>query len=544
MKRVPLLLLALVLALAVGSITAQSDANTLVVAINADVQGFNAFAQTAVTNFVTGFLWPTLITINPQTGAVEPNLASWDVSDDGLTYTFHIQPDANWSDGTPITADDVKFFFEASQSPAVGSFMTGQFSWTALNVIDEKTLEITLPAVDCTFLTNIGWGIMPSSKFAADFSDYNTAAFNDAPDVSGGPYILDEHSPDEFIRMHANPEYWLGQPHIENLVFQIIPDNEVQFQALMSGDIDVGAVSADQDAPASSNSNLTIFRYPANTVFFTAFNLADATNPQPAYDENGNLVDQGSHPIFGDVRVRQAYAMGYDHDAVTALAGEGATRSVGPVPPGISWAYADGLAPNPYDPEAAAALLDEAGWTDSDGDGIRDKDGVPLEFQLDYPAGDTTIEGTALIIQDQLGQIGFRVNLNGAEWQSLVGARLLAQTFDAFYLSISGGAPEPDFLANMMLNSHQDIPGAGLNLSSYVNSAMDEVLQNGRSVSTCDPAERAPFYVDLQELELTDLPYDFVYSPTSRFVYNNRIQGVEPGTWGLWWNIQDWTIGE
>ena len=545
-RRLQVLLLALVLALAlVGSVTAQG--NTLVISINADVQGFNAFAQTAVTNTVTSFMWPTLITSDPQSGAIIPNLASWTISDDGLTYTFTIEPEATWSDGTPITANDVKFTLEAMNAPEVGSFLAGTVNYESINVIDDKTFEIVLPAVDCTFLGSLAWGIMPAHKFAPDFSDFNTAAINTAPDIAGGPYIFEERSPDEFIRMRANPNYWKGQPQIENLVFQIIPDSEIAFQALMSGSVDIIAfgISADQDPAAASNPNLTVFRFPANGVQFTTLNLADPTNPQPAYDADGNPIDQGTHPIFGDVAVRRAFAMGYDRNAVLAIAGEGAAMAVGPVPPVVSWAYASSLSPTPYDPEGAAALLEEAGWVDTDGDGVREKNGVPLEFQLDYAAGDTQTDATALIIQDQLGQIGFRVNLNSAEWQSLVGSRLLAQTFDAFYLSIGAGAnQDPNFNANLLLNSTQDIPGAGLNLSSYNNPEMDALLAAGRAVPGCAPEDRAPIYEDVQELVLADMPYDFTLSVSARFVYNNRIQNIVVGPWSLYGNIHEWTLAE
>jgi peptide/nickel transport system substrate-binding protein len=545
MKRLLAVLLVLLGAFAlVSSITAQDEEDTIVIGVASDVQGFNTFAQTAVTNLITSFMWPTLVQNDPQTGQVIPNLATWTISEDGLTYTFSINPDANWSDGTPITANDAKFMLESSQSPVVGSFLAGQYNWEELNVIDDKTLEVVLPQVDCTFLSNLSWGIMPSHRFAADFSDYNTAAINTEPDISGGPYIFEEHSPDEFIRLRANPSYWKGQPHIENIVFQIIPDSEVMFQSLMSGDVDIATISADQDEPAASNPDLTIFRYPANGVFFTAFNLADPVTAQPAYDAEGNLVEQGSHPVFGDVAVRRAYAMGYDHDAVAALAGEGAARSIGAIPPVVAWAYASSIPATPYDPEGSAALLEEAGWVDSDGDGVREKDGVPLEFQLDYPAGDSVIEGAVLIIQDQLGQIGFKVNLNGAEQQSLLGSRLLVQTYDAFYLVIGAANAEPDFNPNLLLNSHQDVPGGGLNFSSYVNPEIDELLAAGRTVPGCAVEDRAPIYEEVQQITLDDMPYDFTYSPSTRFAYNNRIQNIVLGPWSLYGNVQEWTIGE
>lgn len=287
------------------------------------------------------------------------------MSDDGLTYTFNIEPDALWSDGLPITANDVKFTLEASQSPVVGSFMAGQYNWTSINVIDDKTLEIVLPAVGLRVAGNLGWGIVPAHKFAADFSLQHRGHQHRAG-YRRWPVYLRRACPDEFIRMRANPNYWKGQPQIENIVFQIIPDTEVAFQSLMGGGVDLSAITADQDPAAAANPDLTINRFALNTVAFTTFNLADPTNPQPAYDADGNPVDQGARPIFGDVAVRQAYAMGYDHDALLALAGEGAVRSVGPVPPVISWACASGPRPSPPDPEKARQRCwrkPPVGWT-------------------------------------------------------------------------------------------------------------------------------------------------------------------------------------
>lgn len=291
MKHLQLALLALILALAlVGSVTAQGDADSLVIAINADVQGFNAFAQTSVTNFVTSFLWPTLWQSDPQTGVMLPNLASWEISEDGTVYTFSINPDATWSDGTPITANDVKFTLDAINAPEVGSFMAGSIVYDSITIIDDKTFEVVLPTVDCTFLNSLLWGIMPAHRFAPDFSDFNTAEINNTPDISGGPYLFDERSPDEFIRLRANPDYWKGEPGIANLIFQIIPDNEIQFQSLMGGAVDFAGLLPDQVPPAQSNSDLTVFFTPANGFIYLSMNHADPDNPQPALDAEGNVV--------------------------------------------------------------------------------------------------------------------------------------------------------------------------------------------------------------------------------------------------------------
>lgn len=544
MKRLQLVLLALALSLMlVGSVTAQGNADTLVVAINSDVQGFSAFAQTSVTNFVTSFLWPSLWQSDPQTGVMQPNLASWTVSEDGRTYTFTINPDANWSDGTPITSNDVKFTLEAINAPEVGSFMAGSIIYESINIIDDKTFEIVTPEVDCTFLNSLLWGVVPAHKFAPDFSDFNTAAINTAPDISGGPYIFDEHSPDEFIRMRANPEYWKGEPNIPNLIFQIIPDTEIQLQSLLNGDIDYAPLTTDQAPIAQGNPDVTVFSIPINGYYYVSLNIADPANPQPALDEEGNAVDQGGHPLFGDPSVRRAVIMGYDHDAAVGLVGEGAVRVTGPIPPVVSWAYNSGLAPIPYDPEGAAALLEEAGWIDTDGDGVREKDGVPLAFQLDYVAGNVTLDSIALVIQDQLSQIGFQVNLSSGESQSQLGTRFLPQVYDAFLLQVAAGTtPDPNFLLSFTHTGAQDIPGAGLNAASYYNPRMDELIAEARTVPGCAEADRAPVYHEIHELAQQDAAYDYLYSGVAWAGYNNRIQGIAPGPWGIWYNIQEWTL--
>jgi peptide/nickel transport system substrate-binding protein len=340
--------------------------DTLLIATGADVITFNpVFATDGGSQEATAYLWPLPFEVDPVSGLAVPGLTSWTISEDGLTYAFTIREDAVWSDGAPITSADAKFTYDAFAADVVASPKQSQA--TALgqvNVVDEKTFEIVLDNVNCGIwglMANMRW--IPAHKFQADFSDIATNPLNTGPDISGGPYVLEEWSPDEFQRYSANPNYWAGQPQIPQLVVRVMPEVSVRVQALQAGDVDYAALSPDQFEQLKVTERFNVASFPDYEVVVLIMNHADPTDPQPAHDENGDPVEQKPHPIFGDVLVRRAVVMGYDKDAVLDALGGAGTRTAASIVPTISWAYNPDLKPWSYDPEAAAALLDEAGWT-------------------------------------------------------------------------------------------------------------------------------------------------------------------------------------
>ena len=160
-------------------------------------------------------LWPPLVNTDDTTGAPVPGLQSWEVSDDTLSYTFTIQDDAVWSDGTPITSADVKFMIDAIQSDIETVYESNVEQVVAVNVIDDKSYELALNEVNCAFLPGLSAiRLLPSHMYAADFSDFESSDFNLNPNVSGGPYVLDEWAPTEFEAFVADPDYWAGAPAI------------------------------------------------------------------------------------------------------------------------------------------------------------------------------------------------------------------------------------------------------------------------------------------------------------------------------------------
>lgn len=549
MKRYALLcLLAILLIVPLTTVLGQQQAETIIYGISADVQNFNMVikSNTSIVNMIL----PILYDSDPITGVPingGQSLSSWTASDDGLVYTFTIRDDANWSDGMPVSANDVKFTFDAIASDAVQTpFKSNLASIEAIEVVDEKTFTVTLKKPDCTVLNSLWLYFLPEHKFAPDFSDFMTAEFNTNPDIAAGPYLLDEWAPDEFIRLKANPTYYKGEPKIPYLLYRIIPDPSSLLQALRVGEVDALSVEPTQlDQLGDAINNFDSYNFPADSIGYIIYNHANPDNPQPGRDEAGNLIEQDPHPIFGDVRVRQALAMGWDKAGLLdSLGGEAYGQlTLSTIVPAYTWAYNSDIAPWTYDAERAAALLDEAGWIMNDATGVREKDGNPLEFDLIVLPGVQAIDLASILMQDQLGQLGVQVNLQTLEFTTAIADYLGPQKFDAIIIGFGAPPPpDPNTISYFILHSTSDVP-FGFNQASYDNPEVDRLLDAAREVPGCNTEERGMLYKEIQALAANDVAYDVLYALNTTTLINKRIQGVELGPWELGaGTIQNWSI--
>ena len=560
MKRTLLLLiLLLIVAIPLSAVHAQDD-ETIVIRGFGNISGFNpALLSDGASSQAYQLLWPKPFEVERFTGEAVPGLTTWEISDDALTYTFTIHPDANWSDGTPISAQDMKFVIEAVQSEEVASVWEENVRLIeSVNIIDDKTYEIVLSDVNCAAMTDIGGlRFLPSHRFAEDFSDFSDNILNTDPDISGGPYILEEWAPDEFQRFRSNPDYWRGEPPIPFLINRVMGEQAQAILSIQTGEIDYTWLQGDLFEQVADTSNLQWEIFPQFSVNFMSLNWVDSGSPSPSLDEDGNAIEQVPHPLFSDVNVRKAVAMGYNkQDILETLGGaQGGTPLVGMVHPAIGWAYSSDITPYQYDPEAAMALLDEAGWTDSDGDGIREcngcataEDGTLLEFTISYSDILQFFETTSLVAADQLNDIGFNVELELVEWANYLTDIYFGQTYDATPMSNSGGAggpPDPDFFTTLAQIA-EDVPGSGNNLASYINPEVDELIQRGKSLSGCDQAERAEIYKQIQQIMHDDVAYDFTFVPNIWQTANQRIEGFEPGPNWVFYGyasfIDEWSL--
>jgi peptide/nickel transport system substrate-binding protein len=520
-----------------ASVLAQSNPDALVYSlVGGDISTLNpAMITDGNSNLVSSYIFEGLFRADPDSGLPTPALATWKVSDDGLTYTFTLK-DAKWSDGTPITAKDVKFTYDAIMSPKVESPRKADVAAIAsVEAKDDKTVVVTLKEANCTIWGN-GFSVLvplPSHKFAADFSDFMTSKFNTAPDVASGPYIYDDRKTGEFVRLKANPTYHQGAPKIPTFVFRIIADPATVNQSLQTGTVDYAFMYPDQLEQLQGKDKFNTFLFPNNNTPIVVMNYQDSSDPQPAYDKDGKPNTLKPNKFFGDVRVRQAVAMGYDKNALAQTQGEnsGSEPLSGPITPAFYSTYdMSGIKPWPYDPEKAKQLLDEAGWKLNESTGIREKDGQPFEVNLVYSQLVDLWTNTATVLQDQLGQIGIKVNVSTMEWSAYLSNVLLPAKFDMTIVGFGGGT-EVDGIAYNLLYSKNVNPGSGFNLAAYVNPKMDELLDQARTMPGCSTADRAKLYQQVQQLAHDDVPYDWVVSTTQVNVLNKRVTDARYGQW-------------
>lgn len=561
-----LLLVGVVLALlsiSVGAIMAQEPGQGGIIIegnFGGDPATFNPILSgDTASSRVIGFMFPGLIGVDPDTATFRKNdpqalVTDWTVSDDGTTYTFTMRNDWTWTDGTPITTADVLYSWNAAKS---GVVEVGNYGYvvdviSSVEAIDDYTFKVTFPTSDCTAIANSSLPVVPAHALPADFAELNNSDFNLNPTVTGGVLNFSEFRAGELVSLVANEAYG-GAPGAvmpSGYIYKVVPDQTVlveQFKAGETNLIDNPAVGARADLVADANLNM--YSYPGNAWDYLALNYADPTNPQNAYDEAGNPIDQGHHPMFGDVRVREAIAKAIDVDAIVqgAVFGEGSRMTAYTIP--ASWAYNNDLPPIAFDQEAAKALLDEAGWVDSDNDPATPRvcqgcmyaeEGTPFHFVLYTNEGNSRRGAVGTIVQDQLSQIGIEVDFQAIDFNTLLDV-MDGQTYDAFILGWRNGYPDdPD--GTQLFASESDVVGSGSNMTSYNNPEVDALNLQARTLPGCDTAARAEIYHQIQELMQKDLPYVPLYAINGMYGANVNVAGFDPRPSNLFWNFETWTV--
>lgn len=510
----------------------------------ADAENLNPIlsADTASSG-ITNFMFPALIGQDPFTGEFVTDGAlaeSWEISDDNLIYTFKLRDNVKWSDGDAVDSADFKFTYDAIASDLVEtprkSLLQGIES---IETPDPLTIVVKFSEARCDGLGNLGLALLPSHLYKADFSDVMTLGVDSVP-VSAGPFTLKSWTRDDNIVMESNPSYWEGAPKMEGSIVRVVPDPAAQLAQFQAGELDVIGLQPDQIEAAKAIPNTTIYNFKDDGYDYVGLNLANPENPQPGRDENGNLIEQEPHPILGDVKVRKAIAHSLDYATIidTVYLKQGYQIAAN-VLPAIPWAFDAELQPYAFDLDAANALLDEAGWTDADGNGIREKDGKSLELSLITNAGNKTREDLGALVQDQLKQVGIDVKFEAIDFGVVV-EQLLGQKFDMVIIGWTGTGTDPN--DENLWSTQFDTPDSGFNFVSYHNAEMDDLLTKGVTVAGCKSEDRAPFYKQIQKLIHDDVPYVFISGGVGNIGYSNRWEGIDPGTWSFAHNIQEWSV--
>jgi peptide/nickel transport system substrate-binding protein len=437
-------------------------------------------------------------------GELQPDLAhSWTVSEDGLTYVFKLRQDVRWHDGQPFTADDVIFTIGLMQDPDFpGVPYLGEL-WRTVTVekLDDYTVRFRLPEPFPAFADNTSMGILPQHRLKGMFArDLLNHPFNLKP-VGTGPFRLDEVNT-EFARLSANPLYFGAKPRLAYLKLSFYPSIEAVIRAYQSGEVEaISHIPAQTMPQVQSIESLNL-----HTARLSGYQIIYL-----------NLQDPERSPFFQDEQVRQALLFGLDRQVVIdqALNGQ-ALIANGPILP-WSWAYDAGQPVFNYDPGRAAALLDEAGWRDSDGDGRRDKDGQPLSFNL-LTSDDPNRVKVAEVISQQWQKLGVAASVEvvGAG----LGERLAKHQFQAALAELLlHGDPDPYPFW------HQTQIEGGQNYAGWSDDDASMLLEQARTVT--DRGRRNDSYFEFQRIFAERMPSLILFYPVYTYGVSNQVHDVQ-----------------
>ncbi|MEM7537094.1 MAG: ABC transporter substrate-binding protein [Chloroflexota bacterium] len=511
------------------------------IASSADASILNPILSSdSASSAIHQFIFPTLLGTDPFSGATVPTqmAESWTVSDDSLTWTFNLRQGVMWSDGDAVDANDFKFTYDAIASDLVETPRKSNVAGIeSINVVDDNTLEVTFKELKCDGLLDLGLGWLPSHLYADDFSDVMESGMNESPSVSAGQFIFSSWTRDDNIVMLRNESYWEGSPHMDGTITKVVPDPGARLAQLQSGEISTMGLQPEQIEIVESNDSLNIHNFFDDGYSYIGLNLANPENPQAGQDEEGNYIEQEPHPILSDHAVRLAMAHSLDYESIieNVYLGQG-YQIASNVLPAVGWAHDPSIEPYAYDPDAAAAILDEAGW-ELNADGIREKDGQTLSLTLITNAGNTTREDLGALVQDQLNSLGFDITFEAIDFGTLVG-QLLGQTFDMVIIGWTGLGTDPN--DDSFWHSKFDTPESGFNFVSYQNPEIDRLLDEGIAVPGCAPEDRAPIYAEIQQIIHDDIPYLFVTGSVGNTGYSAGWGNIDPGEWSFSWNIHTW----
>ena len=443
---------------------------------------------------------------------------SWQVSDDGLEIVFHLRHDVRWHDGALFTSADVLFTYQLIIDPKTPTAYSERYKRvTEALAPDPYTFIVRYDKPLASAL--ISWGIAIHPKHLLEGQDVTTSPLSRAP-IGTGPFRFVEWLPGEKIVLERNEDYFEGAPYIKRIVYRIIPDPTTMFLELQSGGLDQMGLTPLQyarqtDAPGFKR-RFNKYRYPAFAYTYLGYNL--------------------NKPMFQDKRVRQAlsYAINKQELIDGVLLGLGQPAN-GPYKPG-SWPNNVHVKPYPYDPQKAAMLLDEAGWRDHDGDGIRDRDGKPMAFTIITNQGNDQRIKSGEIIQRRFQEIGVEVKLRVIEWASLLKEFIQPGNFDA---TIMGWTVPIDPDGYNVWHSSKTGPN-GLNFIGFKNDRVDTLLEQGQS--TYDQQERKRVYDEFQQILAEEQPYTFLFVPDALPVVAHRFYGIEEAPSGIMHNFIRWYV--
>ena len=497
-----------------------------------DVRTFNSMLSSdTASNQVIGLMFEGLLNYR-KNGDLIPALAADlpKTSSDGLTYTFKLRPNLKFSDGQPLTSDDVKFTYQLafdSQYAAVSSPRRGDLSKyiASIDTPDPQTVIIKTTQVFAPFLANHAlYGILPKHVLGSmTAAQINTADFNTAPSVTSGAFKFVKWDKGQQVTMARNDNYWAGAPYLDQWIYKVLPDSVAVTNQLKTGEIDIGPVDPGQFDALKTTSTVAMSEFPVPTFTFYAYQL-DPSKP--------------AGPLFQDKAVRQALLYALNRDQIVSAVFFGHGTVANSVEPPTSWAYKDKPATLiKFDKAKAESLLDSAGWAKG-ADGTRAKNGLKLKFTMITNAGNKQRESMLQIMQQSWHDIGVEATPSLIQFPQLVSQIVSIRTFDVFLVGFNW-AQDPD--VSPLYHSRNTAAG-GFNGAFFKNDQADQLLD--QALTTLDKTKRKQLYSQFQDL-MSDLqPSPVILFNTGIYGVNTRVQGTDFGPFNQFanrpWNHATW----
>lgn len=470
-----------------------------------------------------------------QAAAEFPTADNGGITNDGKTLTIKLNPDAIWSDGTPLTAEDFVFTYEmyvSDQNVVASAYPYADFV-ESVEAQDDQTLVVNFTEAFAPWSTNIfDNDVLPKHILEPIFESegtLDTAEWNRAPTVGFGPFVFKEWESGSHIIFEKNPN-WHGEPaKVDQIFIRITPDDAAQEAAIKAGDTDIGVfLDYSQVDGINASGQATVVAVPSG------------------YDEGWfiNFDPETTHPAMLDVNVRRAIALATNREQITQDLLKGLTQ-----PAATFWdttpPYGNpDLEPYPYDPEEAARLLDEAGWVDSNGDGTRDKDGV--ELVLRYITNQRQLrKDVQAVVQQMWAEVGIGaelVNYGDDFFASYAdGGPQPSGQYDIAQYSSSGSYPDPEASLNWLCSEiPSDESPEGSNWQKYCNEDLDALLNE--QATTVDVDARVDLYHQIAQTMYDDVVWIGIWRDPDLWSISNRLTGVRFSGSSPFWNSEQWDI--
>jgi len=464
--------------------------------------GINPITTTnSVSVSLMGLVFNNLVRLNAQGEAIPDLAESWDVSDGGLVYTFHLKKRVRFHDGTECTADDVKFTYEMFVKPQNRSPFASSFQLVReFRAVDRYTFQIILKKPYAQFIYRLTREIVP--KHLLEKEDILKSPFNRHP-VGTGPFRFKEWNKDNQIILEFNPDYFEGRPFLDRIIIRPYPTLHDVWSALMRREVDLALFLNREDYETVKN-DATFKAYSFPSDFYYA------------------LVHNPDDEIFADKRIRQAIAYGIDRKQLIKRIAHGyGVESTGPFYP-HSFGFNEQVSPYVYDPETAARLLQQAGWQDVNNDGILEKEGRNLRLRVLVDTRDAMYQRIIMELRQQLQEIGIEVEAIPYNRDEMLTKDFLSKTATQAHLTILFSGTDPD---QVLEDWYSKIPQRPDKLWQYRNERVDALFELGASM--LDVKEREKIYQVIHKEIYEDQSVCFLFFPFYFHAVNSKFGGID-----------------